>query len=242
MKEQIHLLSDVALTFPNVDEALTEPNGLLAVGGNLQQDTILHAYRKGIFPWFGDDEPILWWSPDPRMVLQPQNIAISKSMKKMFIKNIFRIRFDSSFEQVVEQCAKPRSYTDQTWITKEMRQAYNTLHSSGYAHSAEAWEGDELVGGLYGVAIGKVFFGESMFSKKSNASKMAFISLCQHLQHWQFQLIDCQVYTPHLQSLGASTISRHAFVKLLDFYCPQTPCNANWKAHGPTGHPNPASP
>ncbi|MDP0563553.1 MAG: leucyl/phenylalanyl-tRNA--protein transferase [Candidatus Endonucleobacter sp. (ex Gigantidas childressi)] len=234
MKEQIHRLSNVAPTFPNVNEALTEPNGLLATGGNLQQDTILDAYRKGIFPWFGDNEPILWWSPDPRMVLQPKNITISRSMKKTLIKNSFRISFNSSFDQVIEQCSKPRPYTDQTWITKDMKQAYSTLHASGHAHSAEAWEGDELVGGLYGIAIGRVFFGESMFSRKSNASKMAFIALCQHLQHWQFQLIDCQVYTPHLQTLGASTIPRHEFVKLLDFYCPQTPSRVSWKSSNPT--------
>lgn len=215
--------------FPDVELALKEPDGLLAVGGDLSEQRLLSAYRKGIFPWYSDDQPVLWWSPDPRMVLKPNELKVSRSLKKTIKKNIFEVTFDKAFEQVIGKCSAPRDYTNDTWITDEMKRAYIRLHNSGHAHSVECWRDGKLVGGLYGIAIGKVFFGESMFSQLTDASKVAFTYLVRHLQKWHYQLIDCQVYTQHLESLGASSIPRESFIEQLSSLCHE-PVNHQWQA------------
>lgn len=201
--------------FPPVQLALDDPNGLLAVGGDLSPERLLAAYRQSIFPWYNDDQPILWWSPDPRAVLFPNQLHLSRSLKKTLRKKPFDIRFDQSFEAVISACAKPRTYESETWISPEIHQAYLQLHQLGYAHSVEAWQDKTLVGGLYGVAIGQVFFGESMFSRVTDASKVAFVYLTRQLQRWGYQLIDCQIASSHLQSLGAVDITRAAFLTQL---------------------------
>jgi leucyl/phenylalanyl-tRNA---protein transferase len=204
---------DKELIFPPVH--LAEPDGLLAVGGDLSIDRLLLAYQSGIFPWY-EGEHILWWCPDPRFVLTPGTLKISKSMKQLLNKKVFRFTTNEAFEQVITQCKSiERPGQDGTWITESMKAAYIHLHQLGYAHSAEVWLDDQLVGGLYGVRLGKVFFGESMFSKVSNASKYAFISFIQHLQEDNVQLIDCQVYTEHLETLGAHMIPREVFIQHL---------------------------
>ena len=202
------------LEFPPVTNANSE--GLLAVGGDLSTERLLLAYRNGIFPWFNEDSLILWWSPDPRMVLFPEKIKISKSMRKVLKSNQFRITINECFEDVITQCSSiNRVDQEGTWITKEMHAAYMKLHHEGYAKSYEVWEDDVLVGGLYGIDLGHVFCGESMFSATSNASKFAFIKLAQDFQKEQHQLIDCQLHTSHLESLGAEEISREKFLKIL---------------------------
>lgn len=203
-------------SFPPVENALREPNGLLAVGGDLSPERLLEAYSKGIFPWFNADEPILWWSPNPRMVLFPDEIKISRSLRKTLKKNHYQIRTDGSFTQVMHACASPRKGQAGTWIHPEMIAAYTALHDMGLAHCVETWMDDELVGGLYGVALGQVFFGESMFSCVPDASKIALVHLAKQLQRWEFGLIDCQVKTDHLTSLGAREISRCEFSQQLD--------------------------
>ncbi|MGZ8158485.1 MAG: leucyl/phenylalanyl-tRNA--protein transferase [Methylobacter sp.] len=205
--------------FPSVNKALREPDGLLAVGGCLSQNRLLKAYRRGIFPWYNPGEPILWWSPDPRLVLFPDKLVISRSLSKTLRKNIFSVTFDRAFDEVIAACSNPRKDAAGTWITAEINAAYNQLHQAGFAHSVEAWLGDELVGGLYGVALGQVFFGESMFHTRTDASKVAFVTLVQQLTSWGYQLIDCQVHTKHLESFGAQEIDRAYFTKLLDRYC-----------------------
>lgn len=215
-----YLLDDIHKTiFPDVDLALTEPDGLLAVGGDLTVERLTAAYQQGIFPWYSEGQPILWWSPDPRMVLEPKNIKVSRSLEKTIRKNIFNITFDQQFQDVIIECSKPRlekgNEQTETWILDEMIVAYIELHKAGYAHSVECWLDNKLVGGLYGVAIGNVFFGESMFSRVSDASKVAFVFLSKQLQEWGYKLIDCQVYTSHLESLGAGMISRKEFLNLL---------------------------
>ena len=216
------------LDFPPAEQALAEPNGLLAAGGDLSPERLLAAYRQGIFPWFEDGQPILWWSPDPRTVLYPDKIHISRSMRRLLRNNAFTVSCDQAFEQVIDQCAiSPRDGQSGTWITPGMRQAYINLHQRGHAHSIEAWQAEQLVGGLYGVVIGRVFFGESMFSRVSNASKYAFICLANQLADWDFALIDCQVSTAHLNSLGAETISRSCFLQVLDLAVNQ-PSVASW--------------
>ena len=214
--------------FPDVSLALQDPDGLLAIGGDLSETRILAAYRQGIFPWYSDNQPILWWSPDPRMVLYPENLHISKSLQKSLRKQNYSITFDNAFEEVVNMCAEPRNYTDDTWITDEMKQAYIRLHQSGHAHSVECWHNQELIGGLYGIAIGKVFFGESMFARKTDVSKIAFVYLTYHLQNWGYQLIDCQVYSKHLSSLGAINISRDDFIKQIRQLC-SIKVNHQWR-------------
>ncbi len=205
--------------FPPPHKALREPNGLLAHGGCLSQHRLLKAYRQGIFPWYNPGGPILWWSPNPRLVLFPDKLTISRSLQKTIRKNIFSITIDQAFDEVVACCAEPRKDAAGTWITADIYAAYNQLHQSGIAHSVEAWFGDELVGGLYGVALGQVFFGESMFHTKTDASKVAFASLVAQLKSWDYQLIDCQVHTRHLESFGAEEIDRDYFGELLDKYC-----------------------
>lgn len=201
--------------FPPVDYALRDPDGLLAIGGDLRPERLLRAYRQGIFPWYSAGQPILWWSPDPRMVLEPAALKISRSLRKTLRRHPYRITLDEAFTAVMQGCAEPRADAQGTWITAEMQRAYERLHELGYAHSAEAWQDGELVGGLYGVALGRVFFGESMFTRRSDASKAAFVHLVRQLQAWEFTLIDCQVHTGHLASLGAAPIPRRTFTDWL---------------------------
>jgi len=202
---------DPADPFPPVNTALSTPNGLLAAGGDLSPQRLIEAYRRGIFPWFNEGEPILWWSPDPRMVLFPQELKISRSLRKTLKRGNYEIRADSAFKQVMEACAAPRGDQAGTWIHAEMIAAYEKLHEMGMAHSMETWIEGELVGGLYGVGQGKMFFGESMFFRVSDASKIAFVHLVTQLQRWGFEMIDCQMKTEHLASLGAREISRKEF-------------------------------
>ena len=211
-------LADTDINFPPVERALEEPNGLLAAGGDLSPQRLLTAYEQGIFPWYEDGQPILWWSPDPRIVLFPDQIHVARSLRKVLRQQSFRVSADTCFDTVIDQCAQPRRYGGGTWITEEMREAYGQLHLLGYAHSIEVWKNDQLVGGLYGVALGRVFFGESMFSLASNASKVALVYLCGQLQRWGYQLIDCQVESPHLTTLGAVTVARGDFQNLLNEY------------------------
>lgn len=215
--------------FPSVDLALKNPDGLLAVGGCLSVERLLNAYKLGIFPWFNPDEPILWWSPDPRLVLFPEHLYVSRSLKKIIRKNLFSVSFDTAFSNVLEGCASPRPDGLGTWLSPEMQHAYTELHRLGYAHSIETWLGDELVGGLYGVALGQVFFGESMFHTKTDASKVAFVYLVERLKDWGYQLIDCQVHTDHLASLGAEDISRQEFSTLLERYCTLPVSDKAWR-------------
>ena len=202
--------------FPDPTLAETDPDGLLAVGGDLSVERIVQAYRQGIFPWYGESQPILWWSPDPRMVLFPDELHVSRSLAREMRKGRFQVTFDQAFDRVIEACAQSRQADDGTWLTAEMVAAYRCLHRLGIAHSVEAWQEGVLVGGLYGNALGSVFFGESMFARISNASKVAFVCLVRSLEHAGFRLIDCQVHTPHLQSLGAHLISRDEFLSLLN--------------------------
>jgi leucyl/phenylalanyl-tRNA--protein transferase len=214
--------------FPNVSLALRDPDGLLAVGGDLSIERLLTAYQRGIFPWYSGDQPILWWSPDPRSVLFPNKLHISRSLRKTLRKQQYVITSDTAFAEVVRACSEPRADGLGTWITDEMQQAYIRLHQSGYAHSIESWLNGKLVGGLYGVAIGHVFFGESMFSRVTDASKVAFVFLVQQLQRWQFGLIDCQIQTDYLNQFGAELIPRSKFVQLLGQYCKQPGRNGAW--------------
>jgi leucyl/phenylalanyl-tRNA--protein transferase len=199
--------------FPPVERALRRPNGLLAAGGDLSPERLLRAYRLGIFPWFSAGEPILWWSPDPRMALFPDELKIARSLAKTLRKRDFEVRADSAFEQVILACSEPRPHQPGTWITREMQAAYARLHRLGVAHSVETWRGDELIGGLYGVALGRMFYGESMFSRADNASKIALVHLVRQLQRWQFGMIDCQMNTPLLTSFGAREIRRVEFTR-----------------------------
>lgn len=201
--------------FPPLASALAEPNGLLAAGGDLSPQRLIEAYRSGIFPWFNAGEPILWWSPDPRMVLIPGELKISRSLNKVLKKGGYEIRFDSAFGQVMQACAAPRKRQAGTWIHPDMITAYTTLHQMGLAHSVETWIDDELAGGLYGIALGRMFFGESMFSRVPDASKIAFVHLVKQLERWNFSLIDCQMKTAHLASLGAREIPREEFSQRL---------------------------
>lgn len=203
------------VTFPQVDQALSDPNGLLAAGGLLTSEWLLAAYQRGIFPWFEQGDPILWWSPDPRLVLFPDRVHLSRSLRKLVRKKLYVLTLDRDFPQVIAACSAPRDGSDGTWITPAMQHAYCELHDLGHAHSVEVWDDGELVGGLYGVAIGRVFFGESMFSARANTSKLALVYLARQLQQWQFELIDCQVRTRHLQSMGAQEISRREFLRSL---------------------------
>lgn len=215
--------NDRSYAFPPVEYALREPDGLLAVGGDLAPERILNAYRHGIFPWFSPGQPILWWSPDPRAVLFPEKLKVSRSLRKTINHHTYRVTFDTAFAQVIRACAEtPRRGQDGTWISEEMQQAYIRLHELGYAHSAESWLGDELVGGLYGMRLGRIFFGESMFSRRSDASKVPFVHLVRKLQDDGVVLIDCQVTTEHLLSLGAEEIPRKRFIVLLDRYTGDT--------------------
>jgi leucyl/phenylalanyl-tRNA--protein transferase len=214
--------------FPPVDTALREPNGLLAAGGELTSARLLDAYRRGIFPWSADDEPVLWWSPDPRMVLFVGEIHISRTLRRRLRAGDLLVTADRAFTDVVRGCAEPRADADGTWITPEIVRAYTRLHRSGHAHSVETWRGDDLVGGLYGVAIGRMFFGESMFARESDASKVALAYLVRQLERWGFELLDCQMSTAHLASLGAREISRQEFVARLEALTARDPVPGPW--------------
>jgi leucyl/phenylalanyl-tRNA---protein transferase len=205
------------IVFPPLSAALTEPNGLLAAGGDLSPQRVLAAYRRGIFPWYSAGEPILWWSPDPRMVLFPAEFRISRSLAKVLRNQSYEVRLDTAFAAVITACADtPRDGQPGTWITPEMRAAYHRLYELGYAHSVEVSMAGQLVGGLYGMALGRAFYGESMFSLRRDASKIALAHLCEHLKRHEFGIIDCQMETSHLASLGARPIPRSDFVALLD--------------------------
>lgn len=201
--------------FPPVERALAEPNGLLAAGGDLSVERLLAAYRNGIFPWFSEDQPILWWSPDPRMVLFPAELRISRSLRKRLARRDYEVRADTAFEEVIAACAAPRKEDGGTWITDEMKDAYIALHRKGWAHSIETWIDGRLAGGLYGVALGRAFFGESMFTRVPDASKIALVHLVRQLARWSFGLIDCQMATAHLARFGAREIPRAAFMRRL---------------------------
>ena len=214
--------------FPPVESALREPdgpNGLLAAGGDLSPERLLAAYRHGIFPWYSPGDPILWWSPDPRMVLFPAELKISRSFAKVLRNRPYEVRLDTCFARVMAECAAPRHGQPGTWISAEMQAAYTRLHELGYAHSVETWIDGELAGGLYGVALGRVFYGESMFSRVRDASKIALAHLCRHVEQRGFAVIDCQMKTEHLASLGAREIPRREFVAGL----------ARWTAETGTG-------
>lgn len=213
--------------FPSVDEALVDPNGLLAAGGGLTKQRLISAYRSGIFPWYSPGEPVLWWSPDPRCVLIPDQLHVSRSMRKRLKRKDYEVCFDRNFPAVIEACSEPRGDEEGTWITREMKQAYCSLHEQGLAHSIEVYIDNQLVGGLYGIAMGKLFFGESMFSRSRDASKIAFIKMVEQLRNWGYVLIDCQVSNGHLFSLGATEIARDEFMSYLDQYR-DMPINHSW--------------
>lgn len=217
------------LEFPPLHKAMREPNGLLAAGGDLSPDRLVQAYRHGCFPWYQQGQPILWWSPDPRTVLLPQALHVSRSLAKLLRQQRYRVTFDQDFAGVIRACAEPRAYADGTWITASMQAAYIELHARGLAHSVEVWDQDELVGGLYGLAMGELFFGESMFSRADNASKVGFVTLVEHLRAWGFVLIDCQMPTQHLESLGAQSITRTEFAEYLNQHLDKSTC-ADWLA------------
>jgi leucyl/phenylalanyl-tRNA---protein transferase len=215
--------------FPPVEEALRDPNGLLAAGDDLSTPRLLQAYEHGIFPWFGDGDPVLWWSPDPRMVLATDAMRVSRSLRKTIRAGRFRVTADTAFPQVIAACAEPRPDQDGTWITGAVFDAYCALAAMGVAHSIEAWDGDTLVGGLYGVALGRMFFGESMFARRSDASKVGLVHLVRQLRRWGFPLIDCQMSTSHLASLGARTVSRAEFLAVVRRCVGEPPVLSPWR-------------
>jgi|TARA_B110000093_G_scaffold86035_1_gene93151 leucyl/phenylalanyl-tRNA--protein transferase len=228
---QLFWLNEAETQFPAPSKALS--NGLIAAGGNLSPERILSAYRQGIFPWFNADSPILWWSPDPRMVLIPEQVKVSKSLKRTLIKQKYDVTVNKDFSAVISACSKPRAEQHQDgssgWIHPDMINAYTKLHELGHAHSIECWEEGQLVGGLYGIAIGQVFFGESMFSIAPDSSKIALVTLCQQLEKWEVQLVDCQIYSDHLASLGAITIDRSVFIDTLNQFCSVNPVENSWE-------------
>ncbi|QFY42880.1 leucyl/phenylalanyl-tRNA--protein transferase [Candidatus Methylospira mobilis] len=215
--------------FPDIRMALAEPNGLLAVGGCLSPVRLLNAYRHGIFPWYGNDDPILWWSPDPRWVIHPEDYKPARSLAKQMRRGDFSFSHDRAFEHVLQGCAAPRPGVAGTWITPEMQAAYQELYRKGFAHSFEAWQGGKLMGGLYGVTLGRAFFGESMFHRVSNASKAVFAYAMTCLAAWGYKLVDCQVYSAHLESLGAEAISRTDFAGKLYVACRHEPLASAWE-------------
>ncbi|SEO51281.1 leucyl/phenylalanyl-tRNA--protein transferase [Aquisalimonas asiatica] len=213
MQRRIHWLDDAEETeFPSPHLALTRPNGLVAIGGNLSERRLLAAYRRGIFPWFEDDQPALWWSPDPRGVLYPDSLHVGRSLRKRLRNSGFSVTLDTAFVDVITACAAPRGLETGTWITQDMHDAYCHLHERGIAHSVEVWHHMRLVGGLYGVSLGRAFFGESMFSRSPDASKIALVMLTRQLQRWGFHFLDCQIMSPHLATLGAVEQPRARFL------------------------------
>jgi leucyl/phenylalanyl-tRNA--protein transferase len=215
--------------FPEVERALAEPNGLLAAGADLSLPRLLEAYGNGIFPWFGDNQPILWWSPDPRMVLFPAELKVSRSLARTMRNARFEVRADGAFDEVIEGCRQPRHRESGTWITEKMAEAYVALHRAGFAHSVETWLDGELVGGLYGVALGRAFFGESMFTRVSDASKVALVALARQLERWGFGVVDCQMNTAHLTSFGAREIPRAEFTRRLRELVHYDPVPVPWR-------------
>jgi leucyl/phenylalanyl-tRNA--protein transferase len=220
---------DVQDPFPAVSHALREPNGLLAAGADLSVARLIDAYRHGIFPWYSDDQPLLWWSPDPRMVLFPTRFKLSRSLKKRLRRRDYEIRTDSAFDAVMRACAEPRRGQGGTWITAGMITAYGALHHRGVAHSVETWIGGALTGGLYGVALGRMFYGESMFALATDASKIALAHLARQLQRWNFGMIDCQMTTAHLASFGACEIPRAEFIRKLPELVNYPSCSGVWR-------------
>lgn len=218
------------LIFP--DPALAEEGGLLAVGGDLRLERILLAYSMGIFPWYSEGQPLLWWSPDPRAILIPEDVHVSKSLQRVIRSHQFNVRFDTRFEEVIRCCSEvPRPGQAGTWITEEMIRAYCGLHDAGFAHSVETYLGDDLVGGLYGISLGRAFFGESMFSRQRDASKVAFVALAKHVRNFRFDFIDCQIPTPHLSSLGAVEVSRETYLLKLRFALNNQTLQGNWSRY-----------
>lgn len=207
---------------------MREPDGLLAAGGDLTVERLLYAYRSGIFPWYDDGQPLLWWSPDPRCVLRPGELHVSRRLRRTLRQSSLEVRFNHDFGKVIKACAAPRASQQGTWITTDMIVAFAQLHQEGWAHSIEVWANGELAGGLYGLAIGRVFFGESMFSRQPNASKIALLALTRHLQDGQFELLDCQVISRHLLSLGATLVPRSEFVSTLERLCNPPERFENW--------------
>lgn len=229
----LNLLARGKPGFPPAERALKEPNGLLAVGGELNPDWLITAYRHGVFPWFEDDRgPLLWWSPDPRAVLYPDAIKTSRSLAKRLRNGGFRVTLDGAFQSVIERCAESRMQAGGsetgTWITRKMIEAYTELHEIGLAHSVDVWQEDELVGGLYGVSLGRMFFGESMFSREKDASKVALSCLCRQMRQWDYPLIDCQVSNPHLASLGAIELPRSEFIAKIEWNADQPTRQGSW--------------
>jgi leucyl/phenylalanyl-tRNA---protein transferase len=232
--------SDPPGAFPPPEAALREPDGLLAAGGDLSPARLLAAYAAGIFPWYEEGQPILWWSPDPRSVLYPYALRVSRSLRRTLRRKTFSVSFDTAFPAVIDACARPRRYGSGTWITAQMRAAYVELHRLGWAHSAEAWRDGRLVGGLYGIAIGNVFFGESMFSIETDASKVALVATVAQLIALGFRLIDCQLPSPHVESLGAVSIPRARFLRELAEHCAGKRAPGGWQLPG-SGAAAPAS-
>ena len=214
--------------FPPVETALREPDGLLAAGGDLSPERLLAAYRRGIFPWYDDGQPLLWWSPDPRCVFRQGDLHTSRRLRRELRRSTAEVRFNTAFNDVIRACAGPRRYEQGTWITADMITAYEHLHQTGWAHSIEVWQDDRLVGGLYGLVIGQALFGESMFSERSNASKIALLALDRMLADGTLGIIDCQVQSAHLLSLGAAVIPRREFMQLLDAQCEPPIRFENW--------------
>ena len=227
--------TDPSESFPPVSKALTEPDGLLAAGGDLSKDRLLHAYRNGIFPWYEEGQPILWWSPDPRCVFLPGDFHISRRLRQDLRRSTAEIRINTAFADVIRRCAGPRRSEQGTWITAAMTEAYENLHQLGWAHSIEVWQSGELSGGLYGLAIGKAFFGESMFSGRSNASKLALLYLANRLHEGDIDVLDCQVESAHLTMLGARIMPRSEFVSSLDLACGSGQAYDNWPDVPSTG-------
>ena len=228
--------NQIVQDFPAPETALAEPDGLLAAGGELNRATLLRAYERGIFPWYSAGQPILWWCPAERSVIMPGEVKISRSLKKTIKRGYFELKFDHNFPAVISACAAPRAQQAGTWITAEMQHAYIELHRHGDAHSIECYRDEKLVGGLYGIAIGQAFFGESMFSRVNDASKVALVALSDHLQHWGYQLIDCQIHNPHLASMGATQIPRSRFLESLAAVINKPPLEHAWQQALPATH------
>ena len=223
--------NDSVDAFPPASAALSEPDGLLAMGGDLSAERLIYAYKNGIFPWFNDNHPIMWWSPNPRCIFSPNTFHISRSLRKKFKNSNIIIKVNSDFSSVIRECAKPRSSIQGTWITEGMIKAYEILHGLGWAHSIEIWKSNNLVGGLYGIAIGRIFFGESMFSHLSNASKISLLFIANHLNSGDLKLLDCQITSTHLLKLGAVPMPRNEFIKNLDDQCNPAIKFEDWHQH-----------
>ena len=221
--------STFSTELPDTSHAMDEPDGLLAIGGDLSTRHLLTAYENGIFPWFANNDPILWWSPNERSVLRPQELRVSKTLAKTIKKNLYTISYNKSFEAVITKCATVNGRSGSSWITEKMRIAYIELRRLGYAHSVECWYENNLCGGLYGIALGEVFFGESMFSTKKDASKVALADLCERLVDWGYKIVDCQIHSSHLQTMGAKKIDRKQFEHLLLKHIDQKTSNSAWQ-------------